>query len=277
MPKLRNAPVPESMLENGIWVFESHHDESFLMSTTVHSFSKLLFIRAGSGTIELDWSKRRKEKATCVSGDCFLIPSGTKHRIVDDACVPISLYGLAIDPRKILPCATIESFIPAGRVPRQRAALLDVERRMRRLLYLASRETPASTLSAVSQAIEVVAFLSAATESSENQLPRDTVGDVLDEYLIWLRSNFFEQLSVKSAAQACSMSRRSFTEAFRQRTGQSWLRYLNQLRVDHAILMLKETDRSVTAIAFQSGFEELSTFYRVFKRMTSKRPLNFRE
>jgi AraC family L-rhamnose operon regulatory protein RhaS len=99
---------------------------------------------------------------------------------------------------------------------------------------------------------------------------------VIDEYLIWIRCNFFETLNVESAARACGMSRRKFTADFRQRTGQTWLVYLNGLRIEHAKTLLHDTDNKVTSIAFQSGFEDLSTFYRTFKRSTGTRPLDYR-
>lgn len=271
------------MSESGMWVFESRHDESFFMKETQHRFPKLLCIRAGRGEILADWTSDFIDTSNCISGDCVLIPSEMPHRIVDDPRHPISLYGLAIDLQKITPCARIEQMIPFGKLPRQRMSLLNIEQRLRRLLYLVSREDAASTLAAIAGAIEVFARLALASQGqrsvsqSSSQETRETdVPDVIDEYMTWMQSNFFEALTIESAANACAMSRRKFTSDFRSKTGQTWLGYLNQLRIAHAQTLLRETDNQVTSIAFQSGFEELSTFYRTFKRIVGTQPLDYR-
>ncbi|TWT75169.1 AraC family transcriptional regulator [Allorhodopirellula solitaria] len=279
----RSVPVAESMSDSGMWVFESRHNESFLMEGTQHRFPKLLIIREGRGRVEADWPAKAVDPRNCISGDCILVPSGTRHRVIDDSRHPISLYGLAIDPGKISLCASIEQMIPFGKLPRQRMSLLKIEQRMRRLLYLVSRGDNASNLAAIAGAIEIFARLALASggdRGANDTHPSATGGavdiDVIDEYVIWMQSNFYEALTVESASSACGMSRRKFTNDFRQKMQQTWLGYLNQLRIDHARMLLRETDHKVTSIAFQSGFEELSTFYRTFKRIAGMKPLEYR-
>ncbi|GAA5511021.1 helix-turn-helix transcriptional regulator [Novipirellula caenicola] len=286
----RSVPVPETMSKSGLWVFESLHDEAFSMTETEHRFPKLLYIRQGSGEVAANWAAAvagpagGAEASDCVAGDCILVPAGMRHRIIDAPRHPISLYGLAIDPQKIAPCAEIDTMIPIGKLPRQRMSLLNIERRFRRLLYLVSQPSSASTLSAIAAAIEIFAQLALASGgqlASENAQSRDLGDtrplDAIDEYLLWLDLNFFEPLTVDAAARACNMSRRKFTNDFRDRTGKTWLAYLNERRIDHAKTLLRNTQSKVTSIAFQSGFDELSTFYRTFQRLTGMRPLDYRE
>jgi AraC family L-rhamnose operon regulatory protein RhaS len=72
------------------------------------------------------------------------------------------------------------------------------------------------------------------------------------------------------------MSRRHFTQLFREQTGTSWTDYVSGLRVDYACRLLRETERSVLAIAFECGYDELSSFYRAFKRRTGLPPSEWR-
>lgn len=279
----RSAPVPESMSDSGLWVFESRHDEAFFMNATEHRFPKLLYIREGRGQIAAEWPPDVLDASHCVSGDCVLVPARLKHRVVDAPRHPISLYGLALDPQKLTPCAELDAMLAAGKLSPQRVSLLDIERRLRRLLYLVSQNRPATTLSAIAGAMEIFAQLALASgtsadlpeaiqQSSEQTLRRDAI----DEYLTWLESNFFEPLCVDEAAQACGMSRRKFTNDFREKTGATWLVFLNRRRIEHAKKLLRDSQAKVTSIAFQSGFEELSTFYRTFKRATGLKPLDYR-
>ncbi|MEZ6088733.1 MAG: helix-turn-helix transcriptional regulator [Pirellulaceae bacterium] len=83
-------------------------------------------------------------------------------------------------------------------------------------------------------------------------------------------------MTLNDAAIATGMSRRTFTNRFKARTGTTWLEYVNVLRIRHAEILLKQADSKVTSVAFQCGFEDLTTFYRAFKRITGKNPSQMR-
>jgi AraC family L-rhamnose operon regulatory protein RhaS len=99
---------------------------------------------------------------------------------------------------------------------------------------------------------------------------------LLEAYLAWLHRNFYESLSLEEAAAATGMSRRTFTNRFKARTGTTWLDYVNVLRIRHAEALLKQTDKKITSIAFQCGFDDLTTFYRAFKRIKGVHPSQLR-
>jgi AraC-like DNA-binding protein len=95
-------------------------------------------------------------------------------------------------------------------------------------------------------------------------------------YALSLKSRFFRQESIGEAASAVGVGRRRFTDLFRKVTGQSWCQYVMGLRLNHAAGLLAETDRSVVAVAFESGFDDLSYFNRSFKAAYSCSPLAYR-
>jgi AraC family L-rhamnose operon regulatory protein RhaS len=99
----------------------------------------------------------------------------------------------------------------------------------------------------------------------------------VDRYVAELPHRFFEVTDLDQTAAELSMSRRRFTQLFREATGTSWSNYLTRLRIDYACQLLRETGRSVTAIAFECGYEDLSSFYRAFKRQTGQPPQALRQ
>ena len=101
--------------------------------------------------------------------------------------------------------------------------------------------------------------------------------DRVARYALRLKSRFYRQETLSEAAQAVGLSRRQFTELFRKVTGQSWRHYVLGLRLKHATELLTETDRSVLAVAFESGFEDLSHFHHCFKSAHGCSPLAYRE
>jgi AraC-like DNA-binding protein len=96
-------------------------------------------------------------------------------------------------------------------------------------------------------------------------------------YALRLKSQFFHQETIAGASQSVGLSRRQFTEVFRKVTGQSWRQYVLGLRLKQAADLLTNTDRSVSAVAFESGFEDLSNFHHSFKSAYGCSPLTYRE
>lgn len=96
-------------------------------------------------------------------------------------------------------------------------------------------------------------------------------------YALQLRTRFYLQQSLNEAAVATGLSRRQFTEMFRKVTGESWKQYVHQLRLEHSRRLLLETDKTVTAAAFESGFEDLSYFHHAFKKAFGCAPKAIRQ
>ncbi|MCM2370352.1 AraC family transcriptional regulator [Aporhodopirellula aestuarii] len=274
---VRSSPVPPNMRENGLWVFESRHAETFAMSVTQHSFLKLLWIREGRAAIEVG-----TETHDCEMGDLVVVPPRTRHRIVDSPNSPVSLCGLGVNEKQLKCVGPVMPLFRLGVYAGPRISTLRIEHQFRKLLYLVDQDDVASQLSSVAVAMELLADLALrltpsvrgkANGISNRGLPKEEPSDpMLEAYLDWLQRNFYEPLTLDGAAKASGMSRRTFTSRFKQRTGMTWLEYVNMLRVRRAEELLQEADRKVTSIAFQCGFDDLSTFYRAFKRITGRTP-----
>lgn len=101
--------------------------------------------------------------------------------------------------------------------------------------------------------------------------------DRVARYSVRLRSRFFRQETMVEAARSVGLSSRQFTELFRKVTGQSWRQYVLGLRLKHAAELLAGTDRSVSAVAFECGFDDLSNFHHSFKSVHGCSPLTYRE
>ncbi|HSI84831.1 MAG: helix-turn-helix domain-containing protein [Candidatus Methylacidiphilales bacterium] len=85
-----------------------------------------------------------------------------------------------------------------------------------------------------------------------------------------------EPLSIAELARFCHMSLRNFQLHFHKVTGQTPQSYLIECRVQAAIAMLRTSDRSVTELAYESGFGSLSSFNRAFRAHTGRTPSDFR-
>ena len=85
-----------------------------------------------------------------------------------------------------------------------------------------------------------------------------------------------EAWPVHRLAQVSGVSASHFARAFKQAFGVPPHRYLLTRRIERAVTMLRETESSITEIAFATGWESLGTFGRTFREITGERPSTIR-
>ena len=87
---------------------------------------------------------------------------------------------------------------------------------------------------------------------------------------------YAEPLDVRAVAAVAHMSAAHFARSFRDCFGETPHRYLQRRRVERAMFLLRETDRSVTDICFDVGFTSLGTFSRTFRDVVGETPTDYR-
>jgi AraC-like DNA-binding protein len=87
---------------------------------------------------------------------------------------------------------------------------------------------------------------------------------------------FAEPLDVSLLARLAHSSPAHFSRQFRSVFGETPHRYLQRRRVERAMELLRETDRTVTEICFQVGFNSLGTFSRTFSHIIGEPPSSYR-
>jgi transcriptional regulator GlxA family with amidase domain len=87
---------------------------------------------------------------------------------------------------------------------------------------------------------------------------------------------FAQPLDVPALARIAHSSPAHFSRQFRAVFGETPHRYLQRRRVERAMELLRETDRSVTEICFDTGFNSLGTFSRTFSEIVGESPSGYR-
>ncbi|HZA58974.1 MAG TPA: AraC family transcriptional regulator [Solirubrobacterales bacterium] len=83
-------------------------------------------------------------------------------------------------------------------------------------------------------------------------------------------------LDIPTLARIACVSEAHFIRTFRATFGETPHRYLQRRRVERAMFMLRETDRSVTEICLDVGFRSLGTFSRTFTDIVGEPPTTYR-
>lgn len=84
----------------------------------------------------------------------------------------------------------------------------------------------------------------------------------------------YTDITFSQAASYMGLSESYFSKYFHKLSGMTFSRYLNIIRIEKAISLLKEKAFTVTEISYQCGFETIRHFNRVFKEITGYTPKN---
>ena len=269
-----SSPIGPSFGTGGVSVVDAVHSENWRMDWTVHPYQKVLLIIDGSGYIEdgrFAWPIRK--------GVVVYIPDHWRYRVTDNTGEPVSLFilffkteifgthkDIGFEKRPIL--FSKEAIAQGG---------LD---RMRQIFYEQSANLPGSQEILRGMAWR---FLGEIKRANSRSLPGNVPVDPsqsnktrIQHFLTELSDNFFQPVSLEAIARRLVMSKRTLTSIFRKLTGTSILSYVQRLRIEHSKRLLRETNRSVITISFECGFDNLSNFYRTFKKLTGYSPNQWR-
>jgi len=88
---------------------------------------------------------------------------------------------------------------------------------------------------------------------------------------------FKQPITVEQAAALVHLSPHAFCKYFKRVTRKTFMETVIDYRIDFASQQLRDTDLAITQIAFESGFSDLSNFYRTFKKRKKLSPLAYRK
>lgn len=121
-------------------------------------------------------------------------------------------------------------------------------------------------------------FLALLIAQGKNLPPMETADSRrLKKILQWVADHYGEEVHISDAAQLVPCSESHFMRWFRQMTGQSFVAFLNEYRLNAAAEALQATDETVLTIASRCGFENLSYFNRAFKAHFGMTPREYRK
>ncbi|HTX66560.1 MAG TPA: helix-turn-helix domain-containing protein [Opitutaceae bacterium] len=109
------------------------------------------------------------------------------------------------------------------------------------------------------------------------------VGEEKDESPLIARARAYiaehqaEDLSLSEVASAVHLSAFYFCKMFKQATGLTFTDYLAHIRVERVKDLLLDRQRRISEAAFQAGFQSLSQFNRVFRRVAGEPPTVYRD
>lgn len=98
--------------------------------------------------------------------------------------------------------------------------------------------------------------------------PRDAHMGQIADILSYIDRHYAEPITLTSLAEKFGYNKYYFSRMFNSRIGDSLSGYVNNVRLQHVLSEAKKDERrSIATLAYDSGFDSLTTFYRTFSRV----------
>ncbi|CAG7652315.1 helix-turn-helix domain-containing protein [Paenibacillus allorhizosphaerae] len=118
-------------------------------------------------------------------------------------------------------------------------------------------------------------FLSSAAQSIKAK--RDEKDPVVDFFAVFLEEHYSEDLSLDAVADRMNMSSSYLSVYIKEKTGTNFSDHLNNVRIRKAKELLLQSDRSVQEIGERIGYRNVTSFIRMFKKITGLTPGDYRK
>ena len=114
------------------------------------------------------------------------------------------------------------------------------------------------------------------TDAAEGT-PENETSDIIRPALTYIKEHYKEPVSIRQLSDSVHLSQSYFMNQFRRYVGFSASEYISHYRINYACKKIADSESSISEIAFDSGFRNLSNFNRHFYRIMGCTPMEYRK
>jgi transcriptional regulator GlxA family with amidase domain len=110
-------------------------------------------------------------------------------------------------------------------------------------------------------------------DQSEKHLHHSRLAFVIQ----FIRENLLDPLTIEQLSKKACMSQTHFFRCFKNELGISPIDFINDERIKLAKALLRNPTKTIHDVCYESGFNNISYFNKVFKRATQRTPSEYRQ
>ena len=276
---------------NRVYIQLSTEFPKFVGVMHKHMFVEIVFILSGEAIHTVG---NREYKVRC--GDVTVINSGVPHKFTADSASeePFVSYDLMFTPDFFDP-ASINmgafeslktSFLFYSLFPASTSAYPDMHISGKRYsdygelftrIYHEFKNQEKGYVEIIrAYVIELIIKIFRDLEKSGTAILSSDNQKTVYEAISYIENNYNTKLSVDDIAAKVFLSPDYFRKLFKKVTGDSVIAFQQKLRIDEACRLLSVTDMAIKDISLAIGYQDMKSFYQVFKKMTGKTPKEYR-
>lgn len=233
-----------SLINKGQWLMPTPH---------LHKAVELIYIKSGNSTAYCD-----NKKYPLTGGSFFCVFPNQVHFYEDMPSDAEHLhYAVIVEPEQV-PAFTDVFY---NKVPETPVCIPD-DPILENLIIMLQSETHINIKSRFTEGMLTAIFSRLFTHY--RLIKTTTPNDRTSKILLYCNEHFREDISSDQVAAATYLSRGHISVIFNKTFGISFTDYINSLRIDEALRLVKSEKISITAAAARSGFATARTFNRAF-------------
>lgn len=131
--------------------------------------------------------------------------------------------------------------------------------------------------------LQIIELLSNTTEykllssSSYTNFFQSRDNERMNNIYDYLIKNFKNDISLTDVAAIASMNPHAFCRFFKSRTQKTLMQFVNEIRIGHACKLLNNKNQTITQVAYNCGFNNVSNFNRFFRMAKNQSPREYRK
>jgi len=246
--------------------------------TQTHDAIEMIYMKTGSITVNIDGSGYVMHP-----GDLVLFRSRGIHNIYTLDDEENDYYVLKIMPKVIY---DVSPKTMLGRFPmrfvvyspdlkvlwkREELVGSEIEKTFARLIAELKKPNPISEISVIVSTLRILEEIYLSDYEVFSKIVSAPYG--IFDSLIYINSHFQDDISAEMLAERANMSYGNFSRSFSKATKRSFRDYLNEIRTNHAEQLIINTNLPITDIAAQSGYQNVTHFITMYKRIKGITPL----
>lgn len=114
-------------------------------------------------------------------------------------------------------------------------------------------------------------------DTIKNKCIQEQHSPCVNHAIEYIKHNYTQDISIDDICNELNINKCYFCSIFKKETGLTFINYLNSYKIEKSKELLKNTNLSLLDIALSVGFNNQSYYSTVFKKITCKTPLEFRE
>lgn len=269
----------EHFFKDNLPIYVNRAVETFDLREHRHDFLEISYVSEGSGIHHTSHAP-----VSVSQGDLVLLPVGVSHvfrPLSPSKSRPLVVRNCLIQTEKLasllanMPgCAALTPLLTQPDIRYYRDRDGECGHLFQRLHHEYGARRPAREAALYMLLLELLIRLHRLDEEQEGTA-RPPAG--MEEALRLLHADYAAPLSTAALAASAGIGERQFLRVFGKYTGMTPLAYQQTLRMQEACRLLRDTDWKLAAIASATGYQDMSHFAALFKRIVGCAPGRYRK
>lgn len=98
----------------------------------------------------------------------------------------------------------------------------------------------------------------------------------IEDIFTFVEEHYYREININEVAEIANLSLPAFCNFFKKTTKMTFTEFVNKYRINKACLLISQ-DRSISEACYESGFNNVTYFNRIFKQFTEKTPTEFKK